>query len=335
MLRNLFPHPIWLPFSWLFRLGVAFKNFLYDHKLFPLYRPPVPVISVGGLEAGGSGKTPVLLTLVRYFLNRGTSVAVISRGYRRTTSGIRCLKEKTDWRECGDEAYLVWKKTRVPVVVGKKWKAARWAVENLKPDLLLVDDGFQHRKLARTVDILVSSDWETLKAERLLPAGPLREPLKSLRRSHLLLFRQHKNPKLPFDRPAVPFSYELTRARLWPEKRELELPALKQKKLFLFAGLGQPENFLESAKRWQLSIAGSYGLPDHHPYTQAEVDWLVEKSKASGADFLATTEKDAVRLAGLSFPGFSLVVLEIECKIEGEEYFFRKLEDRLFGRTFV
>lgn len=335
MLRNIFPHPAWLPASWLFRLCVALKNFLYNRKLLPVYRAPVPVVSVGGLEAGGSGKTPALLALARHFLNMGMNVAVISEGYRRTTKGILHLKGEADWRLYGDEAYLVWKKTHVSVVVGKKWQAARWAAQNLSPDLLLVDDGFQHRRLFRTVDILVSSEWETLKNERLLPAGHLREPLKNLGRANLLLLRQRKKPKLPFDWPAFPFSYNLARARLWPEKRELELPALRQKKLFLFAGLGRPENFLESAKRWGLSVVDFYGLPDHHPYTQAEVDWLVEKSRLVGAEFLATTEKDAVRLSGLSFPDFSLVVLEIECKIEGEEYFFRKLEDRLFGRTFV
>ena len=334
-MQKLFPHPLWLPLSWLFRLGVALKNFLYDYGLLPVYRPPRAVISIGGLEIGGGGKTPVLLALIRYFSNRGTNLAVISQGYERQSEGIQCLDRETDWRAFGDEAYLVWRKTKVPVVVGKKWWAARWAVENLNPELLLVDDGFQHRALARTVDIVVSSEWETLRNERLLPAGRLREPVKNLRRAHLYLLRQRKNPKIPYDLPAFSYSYELVRARLWPDRRELELSALKQKKLFLFAGLGRPENFLESAKRWELSVAGSYFMPDHHPYTQAEVDWLVEKSKEAGADFLATTEKDAVRLSGLTLPDFSLVVLEIDCKIEGEDLFFRKLEDRLSGRTFV
>lgn len=334
-MQKLFPHPAWLPFSWLFRLGVALKNFLYNYNLLPVYRPPLAVISVGGLEIGGGGKTPVLLALIRYFSNRGTKLAVVSRGYKRQSEGIQCLNTESNWKDFGDEAYLVWQKTRVPVVVGKKWWAARWTAENLNPELLLVDDGFQHRALARTVDLVVSSDWETLKAERLLPAGQLREPVKNLRRAHLYLLRQRKNPKIPYDLPAFSFSYELTRARLWPDRRELELPALKQKKLFLFAGLGRPENFLESAKSWELSVAGSYFLPDHHPYTQAEMDWLVEKSKEVGADFLATTEKDAVRLSGLSLPDYALAVLEIDCKIEGEDLFFRKLEDRLFGRTFV
>lgn len=332
---NLFPHPVWLPFAWLFRLGVAVKNFLYDRKLLPFYRATIPVISVGGLEAGGSGKTPVLLALIRYFSNRGTTLAVVSRGYQRRSKGIRCLKKESDWKDFGDEAYLVWQKTHVPVVVGKKWRAAHWVAENLKADLLLVDDGFQHRQLARTVDLVVSSEWDSLKTERLHPAGHLREPLKNLRRAHLWLLRQKKNPKVPYDLPAFSFSYELSRARLWPDKRDLELAALRKNPLFLFAGLGRPENFLESAKRWELTVAGSYFMPDHHPYTQSELDWLVKKSKACGADFLATTEKDAVRLAGLALPDYSLVVLEIECRIEGEELFFRKLEDRLFGRTFV
>lgn len=332
---NFFPHPVWLPLAHLFRAGVAVKNFLYDQKLLPIYRPPVAAISVGGLEAGGSGKTPVLLALIRRFSDRGTSLAVISRGYQRRSEGIQCLNQDGDWKIFGDEAYLVWQKTRVPVVVGKKWWAARWAVENLKPELLLVDDGFQHRALYRTVDVVVGSDWESLKKERLIPAGRLREPVKNVRRAHLCLLRQRKNPKIPYGIPAFPFSYELSRARFWPDRRELELSALKKKKLFLFAGLGRPENLLESARRWELTVAGSYFLPDHHPYTQAEADWLVEKSKEVGAEFLATTEKDAVRLAGLSVPDYLIVVLEIECKIEGEDYFYRKLEDRLFGRTFV
>lgn len=285
---------------------------------------------------GGSGKTPILLALVRYFQNRDVNVAVVSSGYKSKGRGTRLLEpDKTGWQEVGDEAFLVGQKTRVLLVVGKKWRAAQWVVENLKPDLIIVDDAFQHRKLARTVDIVVTSDWETLQNERLLPAGHLREPVKNVKRGHLWLLRQRKNPKTPYSLPAFSFSYELTRARLWPDRQDLELEQLKKKKTFLFAGLGKPHNFAESAGRWGLQIVGSYFVPDHHPYIQSEVDWLVERGRKAGADFLVTTEKDAVRLKGLKLPGFSLVVLEIECKIEGEELFYRKLEDKLFGRTFV
>lgn len=335
-MKNFFPHPILLPFSWIFRLGVALKNLLYDWTLLRVFRSPIPVISIGGIEVGGSGKTPVLINLVRYFQNKGLSVAVVSSGYRSKGGGVRRIEpDRTNWREVGDEAFLVWQKTRVPTVVGEKWKAARWAAENLRPDLILADDAFQHRQLGRTVDVAVTSGWESLQKERLLPAGTLREPVKNVLRAHLWLLRQRKNPKTPFSLPAFSFSYELVRARLWPGKQDLELEGLKQKKLFLFAGLGKPENFLESAQKWGLKAAGHYFMPDHHSYTQAEVDWLVAEGQKSGADFLVTTEKDAVRLEGLSFPDFALVVLEIECRIEGEELFYRKLEDKLFGRTFV
>ncbi len=301
-----------------------------------VYVPPVPVISVGGLEIGGSGKTPVLLKLVRYFQNKDIRVVVVSSGYESSGSGVRRIESnQTGWVEVGDEAFLVWQKTRAPVVVGKKWKAAQWAVDHLKPDLILADDAFQHRKLARTVDIAVTSDWESLQKEKLIPAGRLREPVKNVNRAHLWLLRQNKNPKVPYSVPAFSFSYELTRAWMWPDRRELELEQLKKKKLFLFAGLGKPQNFAKSAQRWGLQVVGNYFVPDHHPYLQSEVDWLVGEGCNREADFLATTEKDAVRLQGLNFPGFSLVVLEIECRIEGEELFYRKLEDRLFGRTFV
>ncbi len=285
---------------------------------------------------GGSGKTPVLLALVRYFLNKDVNVAVVSSGYKSAGRGIRLVEpDKNGWQEVGDEAFMVGQKTRAPVVVGKKWRAAKWAVENLKPDLIIADDALQHRRLARTADIVVTSGWETLQNERLLPAGHLREPVKNVRRGHLWLLRQRKNPKTPFAVPAFSFSYELARARLWPDRQDLELEHLKKKKTFLFAGLGKPQNFEDSVRRWELNTVGSYFVPDHHPYIQSEVDWLVARGLKAGADFLVTTEKDAVRLEGLKLPGFSLVVLEIECKIEGEELFYRKLEDKLFGRTFV
>jgi tetraacyldisaccharide 4'-kinase len=335
-MARLFPNPIWLPFSWLFRLGVAARNFFYKHGLFSIYVPPVPVISIGGLEVGGSGKTPVLLALVRHFQNKGMNTVVISGGYKSSGKGIRLFApDQTNWQEVGDEAFLVGQKNRIPVVVGRKWCAAKWAIENLKPDLIIADDAFQHRMLARTVDIVVTSNWEILQNERMLPAGHLREPVKNVRRGHLWLLRQRKNPKIPFSIPAFSFLYRLTRARLWPDRQDLNLEELKKKQTFLFAGLGKPRNFEESVRLWGLDIVGSYFIPDHHPYTQSEVDWLVTRGRQAGADFLVTTEKDAVRLEGLKLPDFSLVVLEIECKIEGEELFYRKLEDKLFGRTFV
>jgi len=317
-------------------LGLAVRNFLYARRLIPIYIPSVPVISVGGLEIGGSGKTPILMKLVRYFQNKDIRVVVVSSGYKSKGKGISKIESnQTGWEEVGDEAFLVWQKTHVPVVVGKKWKAAQWAIEHLKPDLIFADDAFQHQSLARTVDIVVTSEWESLQQEKIFPAGCLREPIKNVSRAHLWLLRQSKNPKVPYAVPAFSFSYELTRARMWPDRRDLELEQLKKKKLFLFAGLGKPQNFAKSARRWGLQVIGNYFVPDHHPYLQSEVDWLVGESRNREADFLATTEKDAVRLQGLNLPDFSLVVLEIECRIEGEELFYRMLEDKLFGRTFV
>ena len=178
-----------LPLSLLFGILVRSRNWMYDTGLLGSERLPVPVISVGALTVGGAGKTPVVRYLAGRLRNAGYRPAVLSRGYGRKTGAMRRAASGATWQEVGDEpAFLAAMLPDVPMIVGTNRTAAgRVAVDQYDANVLLLDDGFQHRRIGRKVDIVVHDASVRSNHGRLLPAGPYREPLSSLRRAHALV----------------------------------------------------------------------------------------------------------------------------------------------------
>ena len=292
-----------------------------------------PVVSVGSLSAGGAGKTPVVIALTQMLKARGWNVDVLSRGYGRRGSGVE-LVEGTDTRRFGDEPVLVAQRAEVPVWVGADRYAAGVRAEDAVKDrgVHLLDDGFQHRRLARAVDVvLVTADDLD---DALLPAGNLREPLHELARADFVAVREEEADYVV---PRVkPFLREAT--LLWTLRRKLRFP----EPLFVFgAGLrpvafcaiARPEGFAEMLKEAGCGIVDTILLRDHHAYLMSDIERIIELAKQLNATGFVTTEKDAVKLttemrARLEMLG-PVIVVALDVEFAFPERVARELEARL------
>jgi tetraacyldisaccharide 4'-kinase len=273
-----------------------------------------PVVSIGNLSTGGSGKTPLTIALSKLLATRGVHVDVLSRGYGRKTQEPACVDPSGTSQQFGDEPLLITRKAGVPVYVApQRYEAGRMAEadatlgaqETLSGQhefrrspvtaAHILDDGFQHRQLDRAVDILLLNreDWH----DHLLPAGNLREGLRAAMRAEVIA--------LPGD--DVELEAELKRwgwaGPIWRLKRCMEVLSLEGP-VFAFCGIARPEQFFAGLENAGLHLAGRKAFRDHCNYSEQAVKWLLEQAKRAGARALITTEKDAVRLGPLvsAFP---------------------------------
>lgn len=307
--------PLWLV-SCLFRLGVALRNFLYDTGLLAATRVEgVKVISVGNLNVGGTGKTPAVIWLAKRAQQLGRRVAILSRGTGRQGRRIRILEPSTKARveEVGDEPALMAKKCpEVPVLVGQdrvvlcQLAKRRWNV-----DLVLLDDGMQHRRLARDEELVVLDAQNPFGNGHLLPRGPLREPPTSLRRATLLWLRNKGPQGSTSPRPTVSARYQATRI-VDAQGREVAPPRRTGAPVVAFCGIARPSAFFDSLEALGLELVKRRVFSDHHRYTRTELQALEALAHLHQA-VLLTTEKDFVKLESLGFSGW---VLELSVEIE-------------------
>jgi tetraacyldisaccharide 4'-kinase len=314
--------------------GVRLRNGWLDRGLSPVRRLPVPVISVGNLTAGGTGKTPMALHLAGDLRRRGIRPAVVSRGYRGgaergggvVSDGERRLLGAS---QSGDEPHLLAERLPgVPVVVGAdRFLAGMTAVSRFSPDLILLDDGFQHRRLARELDLVLLDARRPLGNGHLLPRGPLREAPSALRRADaLILTRSDRGGGRPFHVPGTE-RIPVFRARHRPALRRI-VPAgrplgeaeagpsasspLEGRRIFLFSGLAHNADVLRTVRALGGRTVGTADFPDHHVFSDADRAAILRDARQAEADLLATTEKDAVRLPpDAAFP-LDLAVVGVE-----------------------
>jgi len=321
------------PAGALFGAGVALRGALYDAGLLAAARAPAPVISVGNLAVGGAGKTPVTLALARLLQARGRTVAVLSRGYGATRADARVVSDGRavllDAAEGGDEPVLLAR--RLPglrVLCGpRRADLAARAVEALGADVLLLDDGLQHRALARDLDVVVLDAANPVGNGRLLPAGPNREPLSALRRAGLCwLSRADQAEPAALvrwrERLRALTGLEPVESRHAPLDlvdgtlgRPLGLEALRGLPVLLLSGLARPGAFRRTVEGLGARVVGERRHPDHHRFGAAELDEAFAAAAAAGAARVLTTEKDAVRLAPERAADPRLAVLRIEAEV--------------------
>ncbi len=278
---------------------VAWRARLYDRGVLPARALRHPVISVGNLTMGGTGKTPLVMELARRFREEGYRPVILSRGYRRRTRGIVIVSRgrgpEVDWRQSGDEPQMM--ALRLPgvaVVVGAdRHRAGRRAEAENLGDLFLLDDGFQHRGLHRDVDIVTVDPAEWSAEDRLLPTGRWREPRSAIRRAHAACV-QAPMPETMRDVPIPRFEVETVVDGLERNGELLPLDALRGAPLTAFAGIAKPERFFNLLERAGLSVADRIAFPDHHRFRPKDLE------RVSGT-VAVTTEKDAVRLPGGDF----------------------------------
>jgi tetraacyldisaccharide 4'-kinase len=314
-----------------YRAALTLREMAYRVRLLGTGRVSCPVISVGNVTLGGSGKTPVVELAVRTLRELGGRPAVVSRGYGRSTRGVHVVADREGVRlaarEAGDEPRLLAERLPgVPVVVGEnRLTAGRVAAEHCGATVIVLDDGLQHRTIAKDLEVVVVNGQAPWGNGRLFPRGLLREPLTALARADLVVVT---NPPGAADvevvsqevgrhnrrAPVLTAAYEIAEAYDLDSGHRLGAEALTGRRLLAFAGLGTPRGFTETLDAARVRAPGLVEFPDHHWYTPDDVAALARQSIAVGAEGLITTEKDAVRLRGLPAPRVPLWVLSVRLR---------------------
>jgi tetraacyldisaccharide 4'-kinase len=272
------------PLSALYGWVVRARNRRYDRGSLTIHKLRGPVVSIGNLTVGGSGKTPFLIGLGELLKERGIPFDVLSRGYGRATKGVALVDPAGSPRDFGDEPLLIARKLRVPVVVGEdRYAAGQFAEKKFGAQLHLLDDGFQHRRLARDFDIVLITPTDA--KDSLLPAGRLREPLASLSRADaVVLTNDIGGDDLP-----------LAGQRVWRVNRGI-VPPNTNETCFAFCGIARPKVFLDQLRGAGVALAGNRSFRDHHYYSASDVRQLLELRTRCGATAFVTTGKDAINL---------------------------------------
>ncbi len=333
---SLFPlYLLSVPYRWAVQARVLF----YDVGLLRTKRLPCPVISVGNVTVGGTGKTPLVMALARGLMDRGIPVAILSRGYKgKKTSGPLVSDGQIVFlspEESGDEPFLMAKSLKgIPVLVGKdRFVTGRMALQRFGIRGLLLDDGYQHLQLYRDLNILLIDSHIGFGDHHLLPRGILREPLSHLRRAHLFLLTkvehleacQPLEAKLHQIHPSSPVfhSHYEPLGLIGPEEEWEELHSLKGKKALVLSGIANPNYFSSLLKKCGMEIVKEAIFPDHHLYTAKDLAFLEKQGK--GADWFVTTEKDMVKLMRLNIGHLPIRALRIELRIWEEEEFYQRV----------
>jgi tetraacyldisaccharide 4'-kinase len=272
------------PLASLFGFGVQVRNALYDRSLLHGQKLEGPVVSVGNLSVGGSGKTPFVLLLAELFKTRVVKFDILSRGYGRQSKGVALVDPAGSSRDFGDEPVLMARRLGVPVIVGEdRHQAGIFAEQKFGPQLHLLDDGFQHRALARDFDIVLVTPEDA--RDRLLPAGRLREPLRSLARADAIVLASGASPD------AFPLHEKL----VWRVRRGI-LPRNIPERPVVFCGIARPQNFVLQLRTAGVDPVAEAFYRDHHAYTESDIrDLLALRQRSEGGGFV-TTEKDAINL---------------------------------------
>ncbi len=317
------------PLSRLFGLLVHLRLYMYAKGYSRVGGVRTPVVSIGNLTVGGTGKTPLVIWLVEGLCRRGKRPVVVSRGYgtrgRRPTVVFPATASSPRLSApAGDEAVLVSRRAGCPVITAaSKLAACRMAEKHFDPDTIILDDGFQHLGLRRQLDVVVLGGEEI--SGDLLPAGPLREPLSALVRADVVITAETGTPLAEGSLPGSP---TVLRMRRDPtglvedtamDATRLPMSEIAGRRVVTVAGIARPEDFVETVRKAGAEIVGSLIYPDHHGYTRA--DWKRIRSLAQDADCVVTTEKDLVKLGRFGAESGFLLAVRLGVEIEQGEAF--------------
>ena len=272
------------PLSTIYGGVVGARNALYDRGILRARRLQGAVISVGNLSAGGSGKTPFVLLLGELLKSRGIKFDVLSRGYGRRSKGVLLVDPAGLPEQFGDEPLLIARKLQVPVIVGEdRYAAGRFAESRFGPQVHLLDDGFQHRGLARKFDIVLVTPQDA--SDRLLPAGRLRESLHALHRADAVVLASGASAE----------SFPLEGKLVWRARRGI-VPSNVPPRPVVFCGIARPQNFVLQLRTANIEPSAEAFYRDHHAYHEKDIRELLQLKARSEAGGFVTTEKDAVNL---------------------------------------
>ena len=302
---------------------VGTRNALYDQGVLRARRLQGAVISVGNLSAGGSGKTPFVMLLGELLKARGIKFDVLSRGYGRESKGVRLVDPAGLPQEFGDEPLLIVRKLQVPVIVGEdRYEAGRFAESRFGVQLHVLDDGFQHRALARDFDLVLVTPQDA--KDQLLPSGRLREPMVALRRADAVVLSSG----------ATADSFSAEGKFVWRVRRGI-VPQNVPARPVVFCGIARPQNFVLQLRAANIEPVAEAFYRDHHSYSEKDVHELLSLKQRSEAGGFVTTEKDAVNLGGYLSALAPLAVVPVKMDLEGAanavDTILHKIEERKHG----
>jgi tetraacyldisaccharide 4'-kinase len=332
------------PLGALYSVVIRARHALYKRGALRVHKISAPVISVGNITTGGTGKTPLVEWVARAVAKEGHRVCVLTRGYGRADTSQRVIVSDgesilADAREGGDEPLLLAETLRgVAAVISdaNRVAAARWAEENLKSEVFILDDGFQHLRIARDLDIVAVDATNPWGGGQLLPRGRLREPPRELARADCIILTRSEQAqdidllrkqaeRLSGHRPVFLSSTRTRKVR--PLDELVTISTVSQPSqpsasiphpFAAFCAIGNPAAFFEHLRRDEHQLKFTHAFPDHHPYSQRDIDALVTEARQEGAQALLTTAKDAVKLGSLRFD-LPCYVLEIKLEFDDEE----------------
>lgn len=329
-----------LPYGWVVRARTS----LYALGFFKTRSLPKPVISIGNITVGGTGKTPLTLMLAKGLLERGISVAILSRGYGGkkgagplVTDGQKVLLSPL---ESGDEPFLMANVLKgIPILIGKnRFKNGTWALERFPIHGFLMDDGFQYLPLHRNLNIVLIDSQIGFGEGYLLPRGILREPLSSLKRADLFLLTRSEDQEasrsletlLHQIHPSAPIYHSHYEPTGWvrPDGKIEPLHLHQKKRVLALSGIANPASFSSLLKRIGMEVVAERSYPDHHRYTRKDLTSLWREVKK--IELVVTTEKDLVKWKTLPIESLPLYALRIETKIQEEEKFYQRVME-VFG----
>jgi tetraacyldisaccharide 4'-kinase len=350
--------------SVLYGLGVRMRLWLYRKRILQTGTLPCKVISIGNLTVGGTGKTPMAIMLACRLQRYGYRVAVVSRGYRgrlekkgAVVSDGRTLR--CDARAAGDEPYLVACRTRaVPVVIGRdRFRSGLLACSEFQPDVLLLDDAFQHLRLARDLNLVLLDYQLSFGNRRLLPRGPLREPIAELARGDAFILTRtpadaaaapsanavelkRRFPTRPiFSAHHVPFAQRVPKDTLVPADSlsaylsAEELARLNRQPVVAFCGIARNHEFLQTIAQMGFAIAAAMTFSDHHRYTHKDAAAIADAVRRNGATLLMTTDKDHARIDRLFAWPVDLLVVGVRISFGADEAVFDQFLRKRLGMT--
>ncbi len=328
------------PLSGLYGVASRVRRVLYDQGLLRVHKISAPVISVGNITVGGTGKTPLVAWIAKVLARDSRRACILTRGYGRLDSHDRVIV--SDGNEvlasperAGDEAYLLAEELKACAAVisdADRVAAAHWAVANLKTDVFVLDDGFQNLRIARNLDMVTIDATNPWGNRKLMPAGILREPLSALSRADCIVVTRAdvaqqldslENELGRLSKGVPVFRSRMNLARLrraCGKETSLGTDEIKRSSVAAFCGIGNPESFFALLNRQGYRLCYTRALRDHHHYVQSDLDRIERESVSSGAQALLTTAKDEVKLrsVNLDLPCYAV---DIEIEIEESEAF--------------
>ncbi len=326
--------PVLNALSRVYGVLIRIRQMLYARRFFQSRELPIPVISIGNITLGGTGKTPTVISIGTLLLQEGKRPAVISRGYgRKSESDTLVVSDGqtvlVDAQTGGDEPVLIGTKLpNAPVIVGRnRYRAAQEALQLFKPDVLLLDDGYQHMQLRRTLDIVLVDAENPFGNSRLFPAGILREPASALNRAHAVLIT--KSERTENVERVKKIIAQQTKARIFSSQfvpldvidccsgEQQPLSFLQGASVLMLAGIARPASFSALLKSLGASVVSENIYPDHYAYQRSDLAACYKKAIADKADIIITTEKDAIRLKPLKPEG--IYALRIELSVHERE----------------